>query len=343
MIASAGPSEYRVCLEAMLDEPGLDAMLVIFIPPLTTPSTEVAKVLGETLANRKPFRGPIAAVFPDGQSDLVTIPAGVRGVPVYDFPESAVAALSAAARYGTWRATPAGNRLPIDIDRDALDQVLAENPAGWLSQTDVARLLGSAGINIVPSRLAHSPEAAAAANAFGRPVAIKVAEPAILHKSDVGGVLLNIEPDKAAAAYARLAERLSAYGVALAAASVTPMAPRGVEVIAGIANDPVFGPLVAFGSGGVLVELLDDVVFRVLPMTDRDAAAMIRETRAHRLLQGYRGSAPADVEALERLLLALGALAEAAPRIAEVDLNPVIVHQEGAGVSLIDARVRLSE
>ena len=121
------------------------------------------------------------------------------------------------------------------------------------------------------------------------------------------------------------------------------MAPRGVEVIAGIMNDPVFGPLVAFGSGGVLVELLDDVVFRVLPMTDRDAAAMIRETRANRLLRGFRGSAPADVAALERLLLALGALAEAAPRIAEVDLNPVIVHQEGAGVSLIDARVRLSE
>ncbi len=232
----------------------------------------------------------------------------------------------------------------IDIDRDTLDQVFAENQAGWLSQADVARLLGAAGVNIVPSQLAHSPEEAAVAAAlFDRPVAIKVAEPPALHKSDVGGVLLNIEPDKAAAAYNRLAEQLSAHGVALAAASVMPMAPRGVEVIAGITNDPVFGPLVAFGSGGALVELLDDVVFRVLPMTDRDAAAMIRETRAHRLLQGFRGSAPADVAALERILLALGALAEAAPRIAEVDLNPVIVHQEGAGVSLIDARVRLSE
>jgi acyl-CoA synthetase (NDP forming) len=252
--------------------------------------------------------------------------------------------LKAAARYGTWRATPAGHRAPIAIDRDALDLALAENRAGWLSQTDVARLLGAAGIAVAPLRLAHSPEeAVAAAAAFGRPVAIKVAEPAILHKSDVGGVLLNVEPDKAASAYTRLAERLSAHGVALTAASVTPMAPRGVEVIAGITNDPVFGPLVAFGSGGVLVELLDDVVFRVLPMTDRDASTMIRETRAYRLLQGFRGSAPADVAALERLLLALGALAEAAPRIAEVDLNPVIVHQDGAGVSLIDARVRLSD
>jgi acetyl coenzyme A synthetase (ADP forming)-like protein len=344
MIASAGPAEYRACLEAMLDEPGLDALLVIFIPPLVTPSTEVAKVLGETLASRAPFRGPIAAVFPDAQSDLVTIPAGERVVPGYDFPESAVAALSAAARYGTWRATPAGHRAPININRDALDQALAENPAGWLSQAYAARLLGAAGIAVAPSRLACSPEeAVVAAAAFDCPVAIKVAEPAILHKSDVGGVMLNIEPEKAAAAYLRLAERLSSHGVALAAASVTPMAARGVEVIAGITNDPVFGPLVAFGSGGVMVELLDDVVFRVLPMTDRDAATMIREARAYRLLQGFRGSAPSDVAALERLLFALGALAEAAPRIAEVDLNPVIVHQEGAGVSLIDARVRLSE
>jgi acetate---CoA ligase (ADP-forming) len=287
------------------------------------------------------------AVFPYAKSDLFSFPAGEGVLPSYDFPESAVAALSAAARYGTWRATPAGRRAPIDIDRDTLDRVLAEIPAGhagWLSQTDVARLLGAAGIAVEPSRLAHTPEeAAVVAAAFGRPVAIKVAEPAILHKSDVGGVLLNVEPEKAAAAYTRLAERLSSHGIDLAAASVTPMARRGVEVIAGITNDPVFGPLVAFGSGGVLVELLDDVVFRVLPMTDRDAATMIRETRVHRLLQGFRGSAPADVAALERLLLALGALAEAAPRIAEVDLNPVIVHQEGAGVSLIDARVRLSE
>ncbi len=146
-----------------------------------------------------------------------------------------------------------------------------------------------------------------------------------------------------AAAYQQLAERLSSHGIVLAAANVMPIAPRGVEVIAGITHDPVFGPLVAFGSGGVLVELLDDVVFRVLPLTDADATTMIRDTRAHRLLQGFRGSAKADVAAVERLLLALGALAEAAPRIAEVDLNPVIVHEEGAGVSLIDARVRLSE
>jgi acyl-CoA synthetase (NDP forming) len=232
----------------------------------------------------------------------------------------------------------------VASDRDAIDRVMADNHAQWLSQTDVATLLGAAGIELAPSRIAHSPEeAAAAAAAFKRPLAMKIIEPAVLHKTDVGGVLLNIPAAEAAGGYRLLAEQLAEHGVKLAAASVSPMALPGVEVLAGVTNDPVFGPLVAFGSGGALVELLDDVVFRVLPMTDRDVSEMIEETRVSRLLRGYRGSPPADVAALERLLLALGALAEAAPRIAEIDLNPAIVHPNGEGISLIDARVRLSD
>jgi len=120
------------------------------------------------------------------------------------------------------------------------------------------------------------------------------------------------------------------------------MARQGVEVLAGITHDAVFGPLVAFGTGGYLVEFVDDVVFRVLPLTDLDAREMIQSTRAVKLLSGYRGSPAADVPAVEKLLLQLGALCEAAPRISEIDLNPVIVHPAGEGMSLIDARVRLN-
>jgi acetyl coenzyme A synthetase (ADP forming)-like protein len=344
MIAGAGPAEYRACLEALCDEPGLDALIVIFIPPLVTPSAEVAKVVGEVLAARLSLSRSVVAVFLDPQAGLAAIPAGERAVPVYDFPEGAVAALAAAARYGVWRATPAGSFVPITLNRAAIDQTLAANRAGWLSPADTAKLLGAAGINVMQSQTARSPEeAAAAARSIGGPVALKIVEPAVLHKSDVGGVTLNVAPDEAAAAYTRLAAQLSAHGIALAAASVSPMARPGVEVLAGVTHDPVFGPLVAFGAGGVFVELFDDVVFRVAPLTDRDAAAMIGETRAGRLLQGFRGSAPADVQAVEQLLLALGALADAAPRIAEIDLNPVIAHPAGEGLSLIDARVRLAE
>ncbi|MGH9939779.1 MAG: GNAT family N-acetyltransferase [Blastocatellia bacterium] len=348
MIANGGPEQYRACLEALYDEPGLDAILVIFIPPLVTPSAEVARVISEVVSARSHQLRPIAAVFLDPQARLSVINAGEHVVPVYDFPEGAIAAISAAARYGSWRAKPAGHIIQIPINREAIDQVMANNQAGlrakWLSQTDAATLLGAAGIELTPSSIAHSAEeAAAAAAAFNRPVAMKIIEPAVLHKSDVGGVLLNIPAAEAANGYNRLATQLAAHGIRLAAATVSPMAKTGVEVLAGVTNDPVFGPLVAFGSGGVMVELFDDVVFRVLPLTDRDVSEMIEETRVSRLLKGYRGSPPADVAALERLLLALGALAEAAPRIAEIDLNPVIVHPNGEGISLIDARVRLSD
>jgi acetyl coenzyme A synthetase (ADP forming)-like protein len=343
IIAGAGPEQYRASLEALFDEPDLDAILVIFIPPLVTPSTEVARVISEVVNHHPQQPRTIAAVFLDPQTRLRAIRAGERNVPVYNYPESAVAALSAAARYGSWRATPPGNFAQIPIDRQMVDQVMA-NPAGWLPQPEVARLLSAAGIELMPSSVARSPEeAAAAAKSYEHPVALKIVEPAVLHKSDVGGVTLNVPVAEAADAYRRLATQLSAHGIELAAASVTPMAKSGIEVLAGVTNDPVFGPLVAFGSGGVLVELFEDVVFRVLPLTDRDVKEMIAQTRVSRLLRGYRGSPPADLPALERLLLALGALADAATRIAEIDLNPVIVHPDDEGLSLIDARMRLSE
>jgi acetyl coenzyme A synthetase (ADP forming)-like protein len=353
VIANSGTQEYRACLEILCDDPDFDALLVIFIPPLATPIREVAQALSDLLASRPNLEIPVVAVFFDPHSSVISVPVSEpmgdahkkRSVPVYTFPENAVVALGAAVRYGMWRAAPIGSIVEIPIDRAEAQRVLVANPSGgWLSQADVAALLGAVGIDILTAKTVRSSEeAAAAAREIGQPVAMKVLEPAVLHKSDVGGVILNVAPSEAANAYNRLAAQLAARDIALAAAAVMPMAKAGVEVLAGITHDPVFGPLVAFGSGGFLVELLDDVVFRVLPLTDRDAAEMIRSTRAYRLLEGYRGSLPADIPAVEKLLLQLGALAEAVPQIAEVDLNPVIVHPAGVGITLIDARVRLTE
>ena len=281
MIASASPAHYQACLEILCDDPGLDALLVIFIPPLATPTREVSQVMSDVLAARPNLQKSVAAVFFDPYSPVVSIPVSEqkadarprRFVPVYDFPESAVAALAAAARYGTWRAAPTGSIAEIKVDRDATQQIASRyTKGGWMERADIAAFLRTAGINLA------SMEAGTA----------------------------------------------------------------GVEVLAGITHDPIFGPLVAFGSGGHLTDLLDDVVFRVLPLTDRDAAEMIQSTRAYRLLKGYRGSAEADIAAVEKLLLQLGALAEALPQIAEIDLNPVIVHPAGEGVTLIDARIRLA-
>ncbi|MBL8188802.1 MAG: GNAT family N-acetyltransferase [Acidobacteria bacterium] len=351
MIASASPAHYRACLEILCDDPDLDSLLVIFIPPLATPTREVAQVLSDVLAARPNLQKTVAAVFFDPYSTTIKVPVSEsktakakRSVPVYDFPESAAVALAAAVKYGLWRSTPTGSIADIAVDRDLAQSIIARYPSGgWLNQPDVAALLNTAGIHIVPAKIAHTAkEAAAAAAEFQSPVALKVHQPAVLHKSDVGGVLLNIAPADAAAGFQQLARQLAEHNITLEAASVMPMAKPGVEVLAGITHDPVFGPLVAFGSGGFFVELLDDVVFRVLPLTDRDAREMILSTRAHRLLKGYRGAPEADIASVEDLLLRLGALAEAVPQIAEIDLNPVIVHPRGEGLTMIDARIRLS-
>lgn len=351
LIASGTPAQYQACLEILCDDPDLDSLLVIFIPPLATPTREVAEVMSDVLAARPDMQKTVAAVFFDPYAPTIKVPVSEpkgaktnRSVPVYNFPESAAVALAAAAKYGLWRSTPTGSIADIKVDRDATQAIIANYAdGGWLSQTDVAALLDAAGIQIVAPKIVRSAEEAfALASAIGSSIALKIHEPAVLHKSDVGGVLLNIAPADAAAGYKQLAEQLAMHNITLEAASLMPMAKPGVEVLAGITHDPLFGPLVAFGSGGFLVELLDDVVFRVLPLTDRDASEMIRSTRAHKMLQGYRGAPEADIPAVEDLLLRLGALAEAVPQIAEIDLNPVIVHPRGEGLTMIDARIRLS-
>lgn len=344
MIAGAGPEEYRACLEILCDDIDLDAIIVIFIPPLVTPLAAVAKVISDVMTSRPLHRKPVVAVFLDPEGKVRNISAGDNVIPVYQFPEGAIEALGAAARYGTWRAAPAGRFASIAINRNILDEVLNANQAGWLSNGDTAKLLSAANINVTPSKVVRSTrETQAFAKKLNEPLALKVCEPMVLHKSDVGGVLLNVKPKDAASAYRKLRGQLRKQGIKLEAALLMPMAKAGVEVIAGMTHDATFGPLVAFGSGGIFVELINDLVFRVLPLTDRDVAAMIKSSRAEKLLRGFRGAPPADIQALEKLLLSLGTLAEAAPRIAEIDLNPVIVHPAGEGISLIDARIRLSE
>lgn len=363
-IAGAGPQTYRDCLEILCDDPALDALVVIFIPPLATPTQEVAAVLADVLAQRPALRKTVVAVFFDPATSLVSLPLAAkeangaetlplpRAVPVFNFPEAAVAALGRAARYGTWRSRPIGNQIHFPVDQEVVQRIVAAHPqGGWLSQPDVASLLAAVGIEITRPELVSSAEEAAqvAARIAARDrekggsgaLALKVADPPVLHKADVGGVLLDIPAEEMAEAYRKLAEQVGRHGIDLRAASLMPMARPGVEVLAGVTLDPVFGPLVAFGMGGYFVELIRDVAFRVLPLTDRDVSEMIASTRALQLLEGYRGSPPADTEAVERLLLQLGSLAESVPAIAEIDLNPVIVHPRGQGVTMIDARIRL--
>jgi acyl-CoA synthetase (NDP forming) len=213
-----------------------------------------------------------------------------------------------------------------------------------LSYVAAKELLSAHGISLLSSHLARSPsEAARLAKSFGLPVALKVVSPHIIHKSDVGGVRIHVDS---------LAQVRKAYEDILASVrsrlpdavidgiSVQPMAKPGIEVVAGLTRDRTFGPVIMFGLGGIFVEVLNDVAFRVVPLQPKDARAMIREIRGFPILQGSRGALSADLGALEIMLLKLSTLAEQHPEVHEIDLNPVIAYPTGAVA--VDARVLLA-
>ena len=213
-----------------------------------------------------------------------------------------------------------------------------------LSEVEAKQLLAEAGINVTETRLATSiDEAAAHAAELGYPVALKVVSDQITHKTDVGGVELGVADEAALrAACERIHERVTAAAPDAEAqgVSVQPMAEPGAEVILGITQDQQFGPVLMFGLGGVFVEVLKDVAFRIVPLEPRDASEMIREIQGFPLLEGFRGQPAANLEAIESMLLQLSEFAEAHPEIAELDLNPVFARPDGAVA--VDARILLT-
>ena len=213
-----------------------------------------------------------------------------------------------------------------------------------LTEVESKEALAEAGVPVTASRLVRSrDEAVAAAREAGFPAALKIVSPQITHKSDVGGVKLNLNsPEEVASAFDEIvaAARRAAPDAAIEGASVQKMAPAGTEVIVGVSQDPQFGPVLMFGLGGVLVEVLKDVAFRIIPIEKRDAHQMIREIKGFPLLEGYRGQPPADLEALENLLLLVSSFVEQHPEVSELDLNPVFAYADGA--MAVDARIVLS-
>jgi acyl-CoA synthetase (NDP forming) len=213
-----------------------------------------------------------------------------------------------------------------------------------LSEVESKQVLAEAGVPVVTSRLARGrDEAAAAARELGLPAVLKVISPQITHKSDVGGVKLDLKsPDEVTDAYDEImaAVHSAAPDATIDGVSVQKMAPAGTEVILGVSQDPQFGPVLMFGLGGILVEVLKDVSFRIIPIERRDARQMIHEIKGFPLLEGYRGQPPADLEALEKLLLQISAFVESHPEVSELDLNPVFAYADGA--LAVDARIVLS-
>ena len=335
MLASAPPEHYRKAERILLADDALDSLIVIFIPPIAANAEDVARAIVDGAAGS---RKPVLATFMSAKG----APPVLAPIPCYPFPESAAIALARAAEYGEWKGRPAGS-VPAftDVDRgrarSVVDGALARG-GGWLRPRETDELLDAFRIPVAPTRLARTEtEAIEAARELGFPVVLKAVGPAILHKTEVGGVRLGLADEAAVGAACReLKERL---GSGLTDFLLQPMVAGGVEVIAGVTHDPTFGPLVLYGSGGTLVELLADVAFKLQPLTDVDAAAMLDEVRGTALLRGYRGAPKMDEAALKDLILRLSALAEACPELREIDLNPVKVLPRGLRV--VDARVRI--
>ncbi|HXY72267.1 MAG TPA: GNAT family N-acetyltransferase [Actinomycetota bacterium] len=344
MIASATAEQFGRAIEAIARARVADALIVIFVPPLVTRPEDVAREIRRA-AERVEGALPLLVVFVSSAGPPPELrEGGGPALATYGFPEDAARALTRAVRWTQWRARPAGAVPDLDVrgaEAAALVARELSDGRGWLGPQAVARLLDCYGIPLPPARVVSTPEeAGAAAEELGGAVALKALAPALVHKTEAGGVLLDLQgrSDVTEAADGMAAE-VERAGFEVEGFLVQRMVPGGVELLVGVVHDASFGPVLACGAGGTTAELLNDVAVRITPLTDVAAAEMVRSLATFPLLDGYRGAPRADVAAVEDLLLRVGAMVEAHPEIAEMDLNPVKVLEEG--IVVVDARVRL--
>ena len=330
MLGSATAASYEAALPLVLDDPGVDAVIVLFVPAVSATADEVAAAVVRARSGDK----PVLAVVMSAEGIPASLRAAPRAAAAFVYPESAARALGRAAERADWLRRPLGAVPELDVDRAAaaavIDRALADRDEAWLEPADTRALLLAYGIPLVGEAVASShAEAIRAADAFGYPVVVKTAE-AGAHKTESGGIALDLED---AAAVRASVERI---GVPVI---VQPMLRGGAELLAGLVQDPVFGPLVAFGPGGVFAELIGDAAFRIAPLTDVDAEELVLGGKAGRLVRGFRGAPPADVAALVELACRLSRLGEDHPAVAELDLNPVLALPDRCVA--VDARVRV--
>lgn len=329
MLGSAVGTTYEQVLPLLLADPGVDAVIVLFVPPVVAGADEVADAVAravEGVAGDKPV---LVSIISGGGTPepLLTAP-----VASFAYPESAARALGRAAARADWLRRPQG-RVPAFDDVDTRRAVDVVRSAGdrWLTADEARSVLDAYGIPLVAERTAASiDEAVAAAADLGYPVVLKTAA-AGAHKTDVGGVALDLRDRDAVR---RAAERIGPPFL------VQSLVRGGVELLVGAVEDPVFGPLVALGPGGTLAELIGAASFRLAPLTDADADELVQTGKVARLLGGFRGAPAADTRSVVDLLLRIGRLVEDVPELAELDLNPVIAGPDGCVA--VDARIRVS-
>ena len=354
MIASASADNFAKASEILLCDNHVDALIVLTIHVGLADIAAIARGISAGVTAARSMRGngkPVLTCIMDGDKLRPTNDSNGEQLPNYSFPENVARVLGKLANYAEWRKQPPGvipefDDIQPQVARALCQTIVKDRGAGWLSAEEVRKVLNAFALPLPRGGVCHtSDEAAELARAIGFPVALKLASRQIVHKTEVGGVQLNLLNEASvrqafAAIHDRLAEenKLAAFDGVL----VQPMISGGVELMVGVTQDPSFGPLIAFGLGGIHVEILKDICFRVTPITDHDAREMVRSIHGYRLLEGYRGHPPADITAIEDLLLRVARLVEEVPEIGELDLNPVIALPPGQGCLIVDARIRVA-
>ncbi|MBS0149632.1 MAG: GNAT family N-acetyltransferase [Nitrospira sp.] len=353
LIASATADQYAKGIETLLLANEIDALIILYMAVTITDTADIAHGILTGIENGRNAGAKTKPVLigwmAEGDRDRAFYSA-TETIPSYPLPETPALVLSKAATYAEWRQQPAGmvpdfDDLDLAAARTTCATALSQRGAGWLTTEETRNVLSAMKLPVQPGGVARTAyEAGVLARRAGYPVAVKLASHQIVHKTEIGGVQLNLRDEQAVrkafdSIRAKLAEtnQLDAMEGVLVQSMVT----GGVEVMIGVTEDPLFGPLIAFGLGGIHVEILGDVQFRLAPLTDRDAAEMIRGIKGYRLLTGYRGHSPADLEALEETLLRVSRLVEEIPEISELDLNPIFALSPGQGCRIVDARIRI--
>jgi acetate---CoA ligase (ADP-forming) len=336
LLATASPAHFGAAIDALAASGAVDALIVLYVPPLVTDPEPIAAAIRDAAVRGKL---PVATVFA-----MRRPPAAAADLPCFRFPEDAARALAHAARYSAWRAEDRGQVPALEVDDAAAGAVIAEalrRGPGWLEPEEAAALLDLYGI--AQPRRTVVPDAAAAALAAGDwqvPVALKAIAPGLVHRTDAGAVRTGLAgPDAVRREAEAMEARLRDAGLVPQGFLVQEMAAPGVEVLVGVTVDATFGPVVAVAAGGAATELLGDAAARLTPLTDRDASEMVRELRTFSLLDGFRGAPRCDIAAVEAVLLRLSALAEAHHEIVEIEVNPLIVSASGA--LAVDVRARV--
>jgi acetyl coenzyme A synthetase (ADP forming)-like protein len=353
MIASAGADSYRRCIEVMLASDEFDALVILYIPvdPSNSPAIAAAIREGVQTARNKGGAGkPVLAAMMASEELRMSLQSETERIPTYAFPESIAKVLSKIAQYSDWRNEPLGV-VPAFDDVDVatagqiINNALNSRGTGWLTVEETRAVLSAFRIPQARGGVARTAaEASAIADQIGYPVAVKLSSHQIVHKTESNAVRLNVSSATGVrAAFESIRAELETRNQLgeMDGVLVESMISGGVELMIGIADDPVFGPLIGFGLGGIHVEILGDVQFRITPLTDKDAAEMVRQIRGYRLLKGYRGHPPADLDAIQEVLLRTSIMVEVLPQIRELDLNPLFALPPGKGCITVDARIRV--